>query len=234
MSIQEVRSRFFGLGAAALLMLAAGSAQAQAPKRIAVMAFDDFYSSDVTAPLEVFGKAIASGVLPGYEVITVAPQAGPVRSNEGITIVADYGLQDAPEIDVLIVGSRGDVDSLLEDPAFMAFIEERGSRATWLASNCAGAFLLGGAGLLDGKKATTYHGGESRLQEEYPEILVQEGSSLVVDGNTVTSHGSLVSYEASLELLRLMSGDAVAEDVAESIAYTRLIRRSMDPRREPG
>ena len=200
-------------------------AQADSTQRIAVVVFDDFFTSDVIGPLEVFGNAIARDLLAGYEVVTVAPQAGAVTAREGITVVVDYELADLPDVDVLIVGSRMDMSALLADEEFMGFIAEQGSRAKWIASNCSGAFVLARAGLLDGKKATTYLGGEEELQAEYPLVRVQTDVPYVVDGNVVTSNGSLMSYPAALELLRLIAGEAVAEEVAEAISYTRLLER---------
>ena len=204
------------------LLIGPACAQADPTQRIAVVVFDDFFTSDIIAPLEVFGNAVARDLLPGYEVVTVGPQAGMVTAREGFTIVVDYELGDLPDVDVLIVGSRMDMSPLLEDEEFMDFIAERGSRATWIASNCSGAFVLARAGLLDGKRATTYAGGEQQLQSEHPRVQVEHDVPFVVDGNAITSNGSLVSYPAALELLRRIAGESVAQQVADGIGYTRL------------
>lgn len=207
------------------LAVFAGTAHAQTTNRIGIMLFDGVLSSDVTAPLEVFGSAIADDTLENYEVVTIARKAGPVTTEEGIKLVADYGLADAPEIDVLIVGSRYDMDPILEDSAFMDFIRERGKDASWLASNCSGAYILAKAGFLQGKKATTYPGGETWLKLNHPSIDIEIDETVVVDDNVVTSNGSLVSYEAALELLSRLAGEEAADAIAEKIYYTRLLER---------
>ena len=204
----------------------AGVTDAQSPARIGIILFDGVLSSDVTAPMEVLGSAIADETLTNYEVMTIAPRAGVITSHEGIKLVADYGMANAPEIDVLIVGSRYDMDSLLDDQAFMSFIRERGSKAKWLASNCSGAYILAKAGFLDGKKATTYPGGEVWLKLRYPRIDIEINDTVVVDGNVITSNGSLVSYQAALELLRRLGGDRAAQKIADKLYYTRLLERS--------
>ncbi len=72
------------------------------------------------------------------------------------------------------------------------------------------------AGLLDGKHATTWSGGEESLQKQYPNVKVQFDKNVVIDGQIVTSNGSLVSYQAALSLLSLMSSN-----VADALQYSR-------------
>ena len=129
----------------------AGVAHAQSPARIGIILFDGVLSSDVTAPMEVLGSAIADETLTNTshynrtsrwcDHLTRGDQTGG-RLRHG----------ECAEIDVLIVGSRYDMDSLLDDQAFMSFIRERGSKAKWLASNCSGAYILAKAGFLTGRK----------------------------------------------------------------------------------
>jgi putative intracellular protease/amidase len=207
-------------------LLCVSIAGAQSTTRIGVLLFDGILSSDATAPMEVFGAAIAHKLVKDYQVATIAPQAGIVTTHEGLKLVADYSFENAPELDVLIVGSRYDMDSLLEDAAFMAFVRDRGARAKWLASNCSGAYPLAKAGFLDGKKATTYVGGELWLKLNHPRIDIEMNKTVVVDDNVVTSNGSLVSYQAALELLRRMENDKVAEEVADKLYYTRLLEKA--------
>ncbi len=75
--------------------------------------------------------------------------------------------------------------------------------------------------MLDGKKATTWAGGESDLQQAYSAIDVQFDTNVVVDGNVITSNGSVVSYQAALTLLKMMTSERKANEVAEAIQYAR-------------
>jgi len=193
--------------------------------RIGIMLFDGVLTSDIVAPMEVFGGAIASGEVENYEVITVGREAGTITTQEGVTLTAEYSIDNAPQLDVLIVGSRYGMDPILEDDAFMKFIRERGAEADWLASNCSGAYILAEAGFLDGRKATTYPGGEVWLKLNHPAIDIEINQTVVVDGNIVTSNGSLVSYEAALELLGLMAGDDAAKEIADLTYFNRLLER---------
>jgi transcriptional regulator GlxA family with amidase domain len=193
--------------------------------RIGIMLFDGVLTSDVVAPMEVFGSAITNGSVENYQVVTVAPKAGLVRTHEGIVLNADYALANAPALDVIIVGSSYDMDAILEDEAFMAFIRERGAQADWLASNCSGAYILAEAGFLKGRRATTYPGGEIWLKLNHPSINIEIDETVVVDGNVVTSNGSMVSYEAALELLSLMAGKEAGRNLARGLYFNRLLER---------
>lgn len=227
-STMRTKRRLGWLFAVFLLSLPSLSAAAQEEDdvtRIGIMLFDGVLTSDVVAPMEVFGTAIANHAVENYEVVTVAPRAGSVRTLQGITLQADYSLYDAPELDAIVVGSGADMDAVLENEAFVAFIRERGAQADWLASNCSGAYVLAEAGFLEGRRATTYPGGEVWLKINHPSTNIEIDETVVVDGNIVTSNGSLVSYKAALELLGLMASEDVAARVARGLYYNRLLER---------
>jgi transcriptional regulator GlxA family with amidase domain len=80
---------------------------------------------------------------------------------------------------------------------------------------------LAKAGLLDGKKATTWAGGEADLKSQFNKVDVQFDTNVVVDGNIITSNGSLVSYQAALVLLSKIASPSKAQEVSEAIQYQR-------------
>lgn len=211
-----------------LMTVAAGAIPASAAedvKKIGVMLFDGVLTSDVIAPLEVFGVAIENEIIEGYELVTIAPEAGLVRTHEGVTIQADYGVANAPDVDVIIVGSRYEMDPVLEDAAFMSYVSEQVADADWIASNCSGAYVLAATGVLNGVNATTYPGGEVWLKLNHPRVRIDIDATVVVDQNIVTSNGSLVSYAAAIELLQRIQGPNAAQDVSETLYFTRLLDR---------
>ena len=81
---------------------------------------------------------------------------------------------------------------------------------------------MGQAGVLAGRRATTYVGGEKSLQKMFPKAKVQYDQHVVTDGNLITSNGAVISYEASLLLLETLAG-AMAREVADELYYTRLL-----------
>ena len=82
--------------------------------------------------------------------------------------------------------------------------------------------MLGNAGVLDGKQATTWFGGETSLQTQFPAIQVIHDKPVVVDKRRITANGGLVSYQASLVLLGQLTNAARAKEVYDSLNLGRL------------
>ncbi|MBN3561085.1 DJ-1/PfpI family protein [Aliamphritea spongicola] len=191
-------------------------------KKIGILVFDGVLTSDITAPLEVFGVASRQSWFSDYTPVVIAVKdTDSITTEEGLMLKTDSWIGANPEVDVLIVPSSYDMDPLLDDPKLISYIRHTAESAEWMASNCSGSFLLGEAGILDGKKATTWAGGEADLQDAYPKVDVQFDSNVVIDGRVITSNGSLVSYQAALMLLSKMTSRSKAEEVADTIQYNR-------------
>ena len=196
-----------------------------ASSRIGILVFDGFLTSDVTAPIEVFGAAAKRSWFSSYEVVVVsATKNKTVLSEEGLRIIADKTIYDDLKLDVLLVPSAYDMDAFLSDDNLIKFIKKQGQSASWMASNCSGAFLLGEAGILDGKNATTWVGGEKGLAKSYPKIKVQYDQNVVIDSRVITSNGGPVSYQAAFKLLARLSSEKFAKEISESIQFNRLER----------
>ncbi|MCW8886510.1 MAG: DJ-1/PfpI family protein [Motiliproteus sp.] len=193
-----------------------------ADKRIGILVYDGVLTSDVTAPLEVFGIASRLSWFSDYQPVTISVQKQQtITTEEGLKIGVDYWIGDAPKLDALIVTSSYEMEPLISNTALIKFIQKTANHAQWVASNCSGAYLLAESGTLDGKRATTWAGGESDLQRRYPAVKVEHDRNVVIDGNFITSNGSLVSYQAALMLLKKMSSESKAKEVAETLQYQR-------------
>lgn len=206
------------------LLVWAGAVQADSAK-IGILVFEGFLTSDVTAPVEVFGAASKESWFSSYEVVTVsASRNKTVRSEEGLRVLADHTIYDELALDVLLIPSAYDMDDVLNNQDLLAYIKRLSASASWLGSNCSGAFLLGKAGVLDGKKATTWAGGEKSLAKAFPEVAVQYDQNVVVDTKVITSNGGPVSYQAAFELLARLSSEKFSAKIAEKIQFNRLAR----------
>ena len=182
---------------------------------IGVLAWDGFLTSEVVAPVEVLGAAVDRGLLDA-RVQVVASEATPVTSAEGLRILPDVTIDECPTLDVLIVSGSAEMDGPLADARLVDFVARQGKGARYLASNCSAAFLVGKAGLLDGRRVTTYRGGEADLQDQFPEARVSP-EDVVVDGSLISSSGEVVSYEAALVLLAELAGQEAAKRIAEDL-----------------
>jgi transcriptional regulator GlxA family with amidase domain len=203
-----------------LIVVLSGSAAAST---IGILVFDGFLTSDVTAPIEVFGTAVKKPAFSNWKVSVIsATSEKNVVSEEGLRIVADKTIYDDMRLDVLIVPSAYRMDRMLKDKNLINFIQKQRTSASWMGSNCAGAFLLSQAGILDGKHATTWAGGEKQLADSNPRIKVEYDQNVVIDDKVITSNGGPVSYQAAFELLARLSSVKFADEIAKSIQYTRL------------
>ncbi|MCZ8502431.1 DJ-1/PfpI family protein [Vibrio lentus] len=203
------------------LFLLAPTASAK-NKKIGILVYDGVLTSDVTAPLEVFGVASRLTWFSDYDVVTISVTDRPtVVTEEGLNIGVDAWIGDKPQLDVLILTSSYSMEPLLNNKTLINYIASTAKQAEWMASNCSGAYLLAEAGILDGKQATTWAGGEVDFQDDYPKVKVIADTNYVIDDKVLTSNGSLVSYQAALKLLNLMSSQSKAQEVADALQYSR-------------
>lgn len=206
-----------------LMVLASINAVYAGSAKIGIIVFDGVLTSDVTAPIEVFGAASKKAWFSNYEVIVISStQSKTIRTEEGLTIVADKTVEDNLNVDVLIVASAYDMKPHLNNAKLITYIKQQAKNNAWMASNCSGAFLLGRAGVLDGKKATTWAGGEKDLAKAFPLADVQYDRNVVVDGKLITSNGGPVSYQAAFELLSKLSSEEYAQEISQLIQFDRL------------
>jgi transcriptional regulator GlxA family with amidase domain len=181
--------------------------RAGAARRIAIVAYPQVQSLDVTGPLEVFAGAqrlIEATVRPErpYKVEILGRDGAPLRTSSGLTITPHAALEDPPrEMDTLIVaGGPGEL-SAAQDEALIEWIARAAARARRTASVCSGAFLLARAGLLDGRRATTHWAEAERLRAAYPQIDVDPDPIYVRDGSIWTSAGVTAGMDLSLALV---------------------------------
>ena len=180
-----------------------------AQRTVLVLLFDGVQSLDVTGPLEVF--AGAEKHTPGtYRIRTASLDGGPVRTSSGLILVPDESLGDAPDAHTLVVpGGEG---TRSPAPQLTAWLRENGPRAERLVSICTGAILLAGAGLLDGRRATTHWSYCDKLAREHPAVEVDPDSVYVRDGHVFTSAGVTTGIDLALAL--------VEEDLGRDTALT--------------
>jgi transcriptional regulator GlxA family with amidase domain len=186
-------------------------------RRILVVAVDGSQSLDVMGPIEVFDYATRH--VPGaYEVRVVTPAPdGRVRLSNGLELVAEPLPDPVPRHDTLVVaggpGARVAADGA-EVPAWIARAAQRARRTT---SVCTGAYLLGAAGLLDGRRATTHWQWCDGLAERHPSVSVDPDPVFVRDGDVWTSAGVTAGMDLALALVEDDLGPDTALHVARQL-----------------
>ncbi len=184
------------------------------PLRAGFLIVDGVYNSELMAPYDILHHTIFH-VQPGIEVFTVSPDGEAVTTFEGLTVGAHYSFEDVPSIDILVVPSTlGSMSTDLQNDVLMSWVEEAGERAGYVMSLCDGAFVLAGAGLLDGLAVTTFPGDQDRFAEAFPQLDLRREISFVHDGKVLTSQGGARSYDVALYLVDHLYGTRVATGVA--------------------
>ncbi|MCB0431677.1 MAG: DJ-1/PfpI family protein [Mangrovimonas sp.] len=191
--------------------------------KIGILIFEGFLANEVVAPLDVFTKAQENGKSL-FNVFLVAEKDSIYVSEEGLKIIPDLTIRNCPDLDVLVVPSSMNPDYQTKNQVLVNFLKKQSEKTEYTASHCAGAFLLGEAGIADGKQVVTYCGGSEALQNDYPNVLVQDDNvnAVVTDGNIISSNGNLVSYLASLELLEKMAGTEQRKHVENELLIHKL------------
>ncbi|MEN7548700.1 DJ-1/PfpI family protein [Rapidithrix thailandica] len=193
---------------------------------VGVLVFEGFLTNEVTAPLDVFSKTdVNEKAL--FNVVLIAKENKVYISEEGLKVLPDFTLEEVPSLDVLVVPSSFHPEKQVQDKVLVNFLKEQNKTTEYIASHCAGAFLLGESGVADQKEIVTYVTGGEALQKDYPNLKVQDDSkiSVVEDGKIISSNGSLVSYLASLDLLEKMTSSSHRSYVEEHLLLDRLVSR---------
>ncbi|MEM9314905.1 MAG: transcriptional regulator FtrA [Pseudomonadota bacterium] len=182
---------------------------------VCVLAYNGLCTFEFGVGVELFGLPRPE-FQRWYRFRTVAAEAGPLRGLGGVSILADKALDglDAADL-VLIPGWRGcDADAPEELIAALRAAHAKGAR---LASICSGAFVLGAAGLLDHRRATTHWRYAERLAAKHPTADVLPDVLYVDDGDVLTSAGSAAGIDLCLHIVRKDFGAEYANAVARRL-----------------
>ena len=184
-------------------------------RRVALLAPPGAVPFDIGTALHVFGHC------PGgrYAVEVCAAAPGPVAAQAGLVLVATKGLRGLAKADLVIVPGIEDTEAALPAP-LLAALRKAHARGAEIASICTGAFVLGAAGLLDGRRCTTHWARADELQRRYPEAAVDARALYVEDGRVATSAGITAGIDLCLDLLRRHHGERIANQVARVMVFS--------------
>lgn len=173
---------------------------------IGLLMYNGVLQSEVIATSDVFAKPSEDGKQL-FNVITIAETENPITTEEGMRFVPDYTFDNCPKLTALFVPSAYDMYAQVHNDKIVNFIREKNKETEYIVSNCAGAQLIGKSGIADGYKIVTWIGGGEQLQEDYPNLKVQDDAkiSFVEDGKFSSSNGNLVSYITALNLVEKMT-----------------------------
>jgi cyclohexyl-isocyanide hydratase len=180
------------------------------PRRIGMLIFPRLTQLDMTGPYEVLAR------LPNTTVDLVARTLDPVTTDRGMQIVPTVTYADCPPLDVVMVPGGPGQQDLMEDEAALEFLRKQAASAQYVTSVCTGSLVLGAAGLLKGKRATSHWAAIDHLAL-LGAIPVRE--KVVVDGTIVTGAGVTSGIDFALRLAAILEGEQVAREIQLQIEY---------------
>ncbi|HZC26349.1 MAG TPA: helix-turn-helix domain-containing protein [Actinopolymorphaceae bacterium] len=162
---------------------------------------------------QVFGLDRSDEDLPTYDFAVCGRRPGLVPTTSGFAVEVGHGLDRVAEADVVAVPAWPDLDAPL-DPDVVTALRDAHERGAVLLAVCTGAFALAGAGLLDGRRATTHWQFTELLARRFPKVRLERDVLYVSDGPVLTSAGAAAGIDASLHLVRTLHGSATANALA--------------------
>ncbi len=180
------------------------------PFEIGLLLFPDITQLDLTGPYEVFIK------FPDAKVRLIWKSLDPVTAGGGMRILPDTSFTDCPQLDLVCVPGGTGMNPLLNDTETLDFIRSQALEARYVTSVCTGALVLGAAGLLEGKRATT-HWMSHEMLSAFGAIPVNE--RYVIDGHIVTGGGVTAGIDFALAIAADLHGEEVARAIQLAIEY---------------
>ncbi len=186
--------------------------------KIGILIFPQVEELDFVGPFEVL--SYINKIQPeSTQVSIIAATLEPVQGFNGLRVLPDITLEKCPPLDILVIpGGKGRLTAMYNED-IKQFIIEQTKNCRYVTSVCTGAFLLAEAGLLAGKRATTYHTALDELAQ-YSRVTVERKAKVVHDGQIITSAGVSSGIELGLYLLKILYNGKIAQKVADAIEYS--------------
>ncbi|ORT61293.1 helix-turn-helix domain-containing protein [Streptomyces sp. CB03238] len=183
-------------------------------RNVAAVLLEGVHPFELGLMCEVFGLDRSDDGLPVHD-FAVASAEGPwLRTHAGFTIGVEHGLERLAEADLVAVPAGGGYVNRPYPEPLLAALRDAVDRGARVLSVCTGAFVLGAAGLLDGRRCTTHWRHAAELARRHPRALVDPDVLYVDDGPVITAAGTAAGIDACLHLVRQEYGSEVANTIA--------------------
>jgi cyclohexyl-isocyanide hydratase len=178
--------------------------------RIGLLLFPRMTQLDLTGPFEVFAR------VPGAEMLLLWKTLQPVEADSGLRMLPHATLRDCPPLDVVCVPGGPGVNALIQDDDVLAWLRDRAGRARYIGSVCTGSLVLGAAGLLRNRRATSHWASRDLLAAFG---AIPSPGRVVRDGNLFTGGGVTAGIDFALTMVAELAGAAVAQEIQLQIEY---------------
>jgi transcriptional regulator GlxA family with amidase domain len=188
-------------------------------RSIAVLALPDVQLLDVAGPLDVFAEANAQTGRAVYDLALIGTEPGPITTSSGRRLLPDLVAAAGTDVafDTLLVAGAPRIHETAVGTDLLAWLRRTAARCRRYGSVCSGAFLLGQAGLLEGRRVTTHWAVADRLAARYPEARVEPDAICLFDGPLRTAAGVTAGLDLALALVEEDQGPEIARRVASQL-----------------
>lgn len=193
-------------------------------KTVGIVIFDDIEVLDFCGPFEVFSTVRLNEDKRREEpspldVKLVSERGGTVITSGGMQVTADYDFGSCPKLDILCVPGGWGTRKELANPVMLEWLRDRAAQVELLTAVCTGSMLLGFAGLLEGRRATTHWRSLDWMAESFSDTMVLRDLHVVEDGDLVTSAGISAGIDMALKVVDRYFGEEIARAAAKHMEY---------------
>jgi transcriptional regulator GlxA family with amidase domain len=193
-------------------------------KHVGIVLFEDIEVLDFCGPFEVFCAARLNEEQrrkepSPFEVWLVAEYPEPVTTTGNMQVIPHYTFENCPPLHILVVPGGWGTRKELNNPTMLEWLRARAAEVETLTSVCTGSMLLGSAGLLNGRRATTHWRSLDWMRDAFPEVTVEFQKHVVEDGPVVTSAGISAGIDMALKVVARYFGENIARATARHMEY---------------
>lgn len=181
--------------------------------KVAVLAFEDVNLFHLSIPSLVFDALNQVTTEDRYDVFYVAETLGFIKTEQGLRIEIQHSLDAISSADIVIIPAWKSPDTPVSNE-LVEYILKANSQGATLVGLCLGAFVLGTAGLLDGRQSTTHWMSRGVFQKHFPKTLFCSNVLYTIDENIITSAGTVAAIDCCLEIVRQRHGANTANQIA--------------------
>ncbi len=186
--------------------------------KVAIVAMQGVQLLDVIGPSDVFAEANRQSGIDYYSVEIISTSGSPVRGSSGLALIPDRSIDEGTsDVDTLLVAGDPLIQERPLSNSLLRWVKDASRRAGRFGSVCSGAFVLGEAGLLNGRRATTHWSQAAEFAKRFPEVKLEPNRIFTKDGNVWTSAGVTAGIDLALAIVEKDLGLEIALKVAREL-----------------
>jgi transcriptional regulator GlxA family with amidase domain len=183
-------------------------------RSVVAVVLDGVHPFELGVVCEVFGLDRSDEGLPVYDFAVVSAEGPRLSTHAGFALTVREGLDLLEDADLIALPAGDSYNERSFPPELLKALNRAVDRGTTVLSVCSGVFVLGAAGLLDGRRCAAHWRHAERLSERHPLARVEPDVLYIDDAGVVTSAGTAAGIDACLHLVRKEQGSAVANGIA--------------------